>query len=65
MYGEMRCPVCCFGCCNEEIAFECKCVNEGGEWSKVLVDVLLPEGEGSWSVCGPVVQKLRMANGVA
>ena len=41
--GEMRCPVCCFGCGNEEIVFECKCVDEGGEWTKVLFDVFLPQ----------------------
>ena len=41
--GKVRCPVCCFGCCNEEVVFECKCVDEGGEWPQVLVDVFLPE----------------------
>ena len=43
---EMRCLVCCFGCCNEEVASECKCVDEGGEWAKVLFDIFLPKWTG-------------------
>ena len=55
--GEMRCPVCCFGCCDEEVAFECECVYEGGEWAKVLFDVLLPEWRVLvcvWSCCAEI-----------